>query len=154
MKKSSWKWWLVAILAVVMIYVWYDAFKMMSPEATPLRFVEPSALPRSGRRAANGPEYQPPKTNPFQQPAANPNASQQPGRSRPPEPPPKLDDKYRITGILRRDRQSQVVVTKQDSSIVLSVGDSLGTWRLLEIADRSALFGQGKQRDTLWLYEK
>jgi hypothetical protein len=154
MKKSSWKWWLLALLALVMSYVWYNAFQMMSPEYVPIKVVEPPTTHQPKAHSASSPEYQPPKTNPFQQPTVSPAVSPQSGRPRSPEPPPKLGSRYRITGILRRDRQSQVVLTFQDSSIVLSVGDSLGTWHLLEIGDRSALFGQGKLRDTLWLYEK
>jgi len=153
MKKSAWKWWLLALLAAVMIYVWYDAFQMMSPASAPIRVIQPAASPRTRSNTGSGPEYQPPKTNPFQQPASAATPSPQSVRPRPPELPPKLDDKYRITGILRRDRQSQVILSGQDSSIVLSVGDSLGSWKLMEIDDRSALFSQGKHRDTLWLYE-
>ena len=153
MKKSAWKWWLLAALALVMVYVWYDAFQMMSPANTPIKLQEQAAVPPSGRKVDSGLAYQAPKVNPFQQPSANQTAAQQQNRPRVPEPPPQLSEVFRLTGILRRDRQSQAVVTFADSSVVLMTGDSLGAWQLLEISDRSVLFGQGKFRDTLWLYE-
>jgi hypothetical protein len=153
MKKSTWKWWLLAVLALIMIYVWYDGLQMMSSESVPARIIAPAAKTQADRRTSTDIQYQPPRTNPFQQPTPKTAAvpSDQP---RVPQPPPQIGSQYRITGILGRERQSQVVVTFGDSSLVLSEGDSLGTWRLLNISDRSAVFGQGKNRDTLWLYDK
>jgi len=150
-KKSKWKWWLLAGLVLVLTYVWYDAFQMMSPESDAYRVTSPTAASPSTSPGAPQLEYEPPQTNPFKQPTATPQAAQ-PTRAQQPPAPAQLDPGYQLTGILRRDRQSQAVVTLRDSSTVLSLGDSLGVWELLDITAQAAVFSHDKNRDTLWLY--
>jgi hypothetical protein len=130
-----------------MIYVWYDGLQMMSSESVPAKIIAPAAKPQADRRTSSDIRYQPPRTNPFQQPVARTAAPS--GQPRAPQPPPQIGNQYRITGILGRERQSQVVVTFGDSSLVLSEGDSLGTWRLLNISDVPPSSAR-QNRDTLW----
>lgn len=156
MKKDTWKWWLLGALALVMAYVWYNAFQTMSPEeSSAYRVRTPAATTEQEEHVRTGVAYESPKVNPFQQPvaAAKPTAQTARGKATPPKlVQPRLEPHYRLTGIIDRDSRSQAVITFRDSSVVVSVGDSLAGWQLLRTSQNSALFGHEKERDTLWLY--
>jgi len=154
MKSRSWKWWFLGALAVVMSYVWYDAFHMMNPETPGIKITAPK-IPKNTEiaNASTQLRYEPPKTNPFLRPSST---QTQPGQlsraNRPPEILLDLSQQYRLIGLLSRERQSQAVIGFGDSSVVISPGDSLGVWQLLQIQPNAAIFGHDKKRDTLWLY--
>ena len=153
MKVAAWKKWLLGILAVIMVYIWYDAFQMMYPETTGLRVTMPKDSQAASVSSIEQLQYRPPKVNPFRKPSMT--QSQQaksPQLNETPEPVAVFNEQYRLIGVLRRDSQSQAVVTVDDSSLVLSIGDSLDNWQLQQIAENSVVFNHGKNQDTLWLY--
>jgi len=154
MKSRSWKWWLLGALVVVMSYVWYDALHMMNPETPGIKITAPK-IPKKNETTNSSTQlrYEPPKTNPFLRPSSTPTQPNQLSRSnREPAVLPDLGQQYRLIGLLSRERQSQAVIGFGDSSVVISPGDSLGVWQLLQIQPNAAIFGHDKKRDTLWLY--
>lgn len=153
MKTVHWKWWLLGALAVVMIFIWYDAFDTIYPESAELQLTTLSRRQSAGHRTGKRLEYHPPKVNPFKRPTAAPAQPTQQRRQAPrPEPIPELNSQYRLTGILGGSAQSQAVVALGERSSVLSIGDSLDTWELRQITARLAVFKHGKNQDTLYLY--
>ncbi len=153
MKSVHWKWWLLGVLAVVMIFIWYDAFDTMYPESTELQLTTPSRRRSAGGSTGERLEYQAPKVNPFKRPTAAPAQPTQPRRqAQRPEQIPELNSQYRLTGILGGSTQSQAVIALGERSSVLSIGDSLDTWELRQITARLAVFEHGKSQDTLFLY--
>lgn len=153
MKTVHWKWWFLGVLALVMIFIWNNAFETMYPESSGLQLTTPSVTRVTDRHPGERLQYQPPKVNPFKRPTATPaQPTQQRRPAQRPEPIPELNSQYRLAGILGGSDQSQAVITLGERSQVLSIGDSLDTWELRQITARLAVFKHSKHQDTLWLY--
>ncbi len=154
MKSARNKWILLGILMVVLIYIWWDAFQMMSPESAGFQIRQSGEAVASDKSNGQQLDYEPPKVNPFKRSENKPKEikplTQTPKQ---PEPETRLDPQYSLIGVLREGPSSQAVIAgAAGSSTVLSIGESLDVWSLTEINDQYAVFEHDKQRDTLWLY--
>ena len=154
MKKLSWKWWLLGALVIVMGWVWYNGFQTMYPETPGMKVTAPMASKKMDVSSAGQMLYKQPKTNPFLRPSLTTANANQSAKRNINEALPALKQHYRLTGLLNQQRQSQAVIGFGDSSVVISPGDSLGIWQLLQIQPNAAIFGHDKKRDTLWLYTR
>lgn len=151
MKKLSWRWWLLGALVIVMVWVWYNGFQTICPEAPGMKVTAPMTPRKVEVSPAGQLRYEPTRTNPFLRPGtAQADQSGRPNNAR--EALPGLKQQYRLIGLLNQQRQSQAVIGFGDSSVVISPGDSLGVWQLLQILPNAAIFGHDKKHDTLWLY--
>lgn len=156
MKKGRFKKILLAVLAVIMVVIWWDALRTMYPDTVSYKVTTPTGA--SAEQHAEGSQlpYAPPKINPFRRyidsPQSSPQRAQTPAK---PTPPPRLNIQYSLSGIVRRGPQSQAVITTADgSSRVLSIADSLDVWELIAIEEDLIVFEHAKQKDTLWLYSE
>lgn len=143
---------LLAVLLIVAGYIWWgniqfftqsDASSMMEPDGGSEISTEPVA-------ATVVPAWEPPRVNPFQRITYS---TAPPDRPRAPAPPkPELPPEYGLTGFLQRGNQSQAVIRiGQGGSTVLSIGDSLGAWQLVNVIDQAAILLNEKTYDTLRL---
>lgn len=144
----------LALLCCVLLYIWWGNIKLFFGHQESYPYVEETPpLPSKQSDHSFGIVYRPPQTNPFRR-AVNrtPNDPNRPATTAPKQTPEMLHASHRLSGILPKGRSSQVIVqTPQGASVVMELGDSLGTWALAGTGEAFAVFKQGKRYDTLWL---
>lgn len=156
MKSQRIKWILFVILLVVLIYIWWGNIKLfMSSSASPA--YEESVV--EARSTANTQmvvqlTYSEPRTNPFKR--YNVASAQSPPPSRQAKPAtlqvPPPSSQFRLVGAVAGDKQPQAVFQRPDeSTIVLTLHDSLMAWQVVAISDTLVVLAHEKQRDTLIL---
>jgi len=65
----------------------------------------------------------------------------------------KVSKQYRIDGIVLESKNAQVILKDLDGhGVLVASGDSLGGWRLMNIAPQTAVFRHNRMDDTLYLY--
>lgn len=98
--------------------------------------------------------YRPPKVNPFKR--ADIQASSavrgQPQLPKVPPIPEKPSTRLTLTGLIGRPPLSQgIFQDRAGVTVIKGMGDSLGTWQLIQISSDKAIFSLGRYRDTLLL---
>lgn len=143
---------LLGVLVLVLIYIWWGNIRLFlsTPEAVePTMTGTQTETPPPARKTTRI-SYLPPKTNPFWRPARLPKTSATPAAPAPVI--PLIRQTHTLKGILRQKGQSQaILVSAQNASTIVAVGDSVGLWRVEAIGDSTVTFTQGKRRNTLRL---
>lgn len=144
---------LLAVLLVILLYVWWGNLKLFFPPSP-----VPQEVPRSGTVSVGSDTqahlvYREPRINPFLRPRTDDVSKQ--SKSPVPRPGPSValvSGSYTLSGIVTKGATSQAVIrTDQDSTFILATGDSLVGWRVVEITSNRVVFSHEKLRDTLRL---
>lgn len=156
MKSQRVKWILFVILLIVLIYIWWGNIKLFTSSSVPPAYENAVVEARStaNTQMAGQLTYSEPRTNPFKRynvaSAQPPPASRQPKPATPQVPPP--SSQFRLVGAVVGDKQPQAVFQSPDeSTIVLTLHDTLLAWQVVAISDTLVVFAHEKQRDTLIL---
>jgi hypothetical protein len=148
---------ILALLALVLIYVWSSNLSLFTQGESSIRdFRETPQTEIHRDMADNTPEYTQAKTNPFRKPG-NVTTSKPPARKRPEPltpPPLKLSGMFLFTGVIDRQEFSQVVlIGKKGGAVIRGIGDSLAGWELTYVSMDMVIFTNEKFKDTLFLAE-
>ena len=155
MKSDTIKKLVLAALLLVFIYIWWGNLKLFfGGSSYSEQAYQTSVRADSQSAETGGLEYRLPRVNPFQrQIAAQQRRQEKPAPAKQqPRSTPKLSEAYTLAGVLTEKAEPQAVLRLPDgSSAILTVGDSIGQWRLTAIGERQVVFTHGKEHDTLRL---
>ena len=158
MKSNRIKKIILAVLTIVVVYIWYGNLKMytgtdrVSNVSAEQERSKNSLLSKSQSLLT----YIEPKLNPFEAPGkSDPSQSQSRSRivNRIPDPPPKAPSQsYKMVGSLNSGK-TRIATLKETSGrqLLISPGDSLAGWKTVRIREDRIIFGHKKLRDTLRL---
>lgn len=154
MKSSHARKVILALLSVLLIYIWWGNVRTFhrssdSYSASPFEQDTAGKTEQSVQPLA----YRGVKVNPFRRTIDTPDrAAKPPAKPTEEKPPPMLSEVAHLTGLVEKGVLSQAVITTRDSqTFVLSLQDTLVYWSLNEVTPTFAVFRQGKYYDTLWL---
>ncbi|MCH9032242.1 MAG: hypothetical protein IIB00_08295 [candidate division Zixibacteria bacterium] len=158
MKSNRVKKIILAVLTLVVVYIWYGNLKIYTGTDTVsiVSAEQESSKNVSGSKPENVLTYIEPKLNPFEAPEksdASPGQNKRRIVNKIPDPPPKAPSQsYKMVGSLNSGK-TRIATLKETSGrqLLISPGDSLAGWKTVRIRQDRIIFGHKKLRDTLRL---
>lgn len=155
---------LLAALIPVLVYIWWgnialflgstggEYYRPLAPRETATETIRTGHVQSAHLESARL-EYREPLVNPFTSASIDDRRRDSTVVKRPrPEPSPLLGDSLRLRGVIPRGQSPQVIVADRSGATrIVSVGDTIIGWKLVEVGTDNATFKKDGRRETLRL---